>query len=272
MRVVVERENWQLDVIGTATLIAGHLAVTARHVLEHAIRTFGANQKNDKEIEITGYALRLYQVLPGPRYRIWNVHSAWSCSSDIAVLHLGIDRTSSPDEAIEWKQPPLRALPPPIGQHVVAFGYREGNINVTQSSDGTHHIDLNDRPTTSIGLVKQVYPNGRDRVMLPFPCFEIEARFDPGMSGGMVIDETGSLCGLICAALQNSDPDALPVSYATALWPMLTTVISVDRGDKYPRGVMYPMIDLAIDRLIFVNDLRDLDPVHFPGKDLGAAR
>jgi hypothetical protein len=33
--------------------------------------------------------------------------------------------------------------------------------------------------------------------MLPFPCFEIEARFDPGMSGGMVIDQAGALCGLI---------------------------------------------------------------------------
>jgi hypothetical protein len=41
MRVVVERNGWQLDVVGTATLIAGHLAVTARHVLDYAIQTYG---------------------------------------------------------------------------------------------------------------------------------------------------------------------------------------------------------------------------------------
>ncbi len=37
LRVVVERPNWNLVVVGTATLITGHLAVTARHVLEYAL-------------------------------------------------------------------------------------------------------------------------------------------------------------------------------------------------------------------------------------------
>lgn len=272
LRVVVEFEGWQLYVIGTATLVAGHVAITARHVLDYAVRTFGAKKNSDMEVEVDGYALRLYQVLPGPIYRIWNVHTAWPCSSDIAVLHLGLWRTTIPDEKIEWKQPRLRVLPPPVGQKVVAFGYRESKVMVTESSDGTHHIELNDRPTTSIGTIRQVYPAGRDRVMLPFPCFEVEARFDPGMSGGMVLDESGSLCGLICATLQNSDLTAPPVSYVAALWPMLTTAIAIDRGDKYPRGITYPMIDLAIDGLISVVDLHELDQRHFPGKKLNAQR
>jgi Trypsin-like peptidase domain len=163
--------------------------------------------------------------------------------------------------------PPSRSAPPP-GQKVVAFGYRESKINVTEGNDGTHHIELNDRPTTSIGTVRQVYPSGRDTVMLPFPCFEIEARFDPGMSGGMVIDEAGRLCGLICASTQHKDPNAPPISYVASLWPMLKTVISGDRGDRYPRGVSYPAIDLALDGIIGVADLHELDPTHFPDKQL----
>jgi hypothetical protein len=267
LRVIVERPNWELVVVGTATLICGHLAVTARHVLEYALRTFGGVQTGDKEIEISGYELKLYQVLPGQVYRIWRVVTAWPCDTDIVLLHLGLDRATAPDEQIAWKQPYLRALPPPAGQHVVAFGYRESKITVTES-DGVHHINLNDRPTTSAGVVRQVYPSGRDAVMLPFPCFEIEARFDPGMSGGMVIDETGALCGLICASLQHGDPNAPPISYVASLWPMLKTMISADRGSRYPKGVSYPVIDLAIDRLIAVNDLDQLDPKEFPGKPL----
>jgi hypothetical protein len=104
--------------------------------------------------------------------------------------------------------------------------------------------------------------------MLPFPCFEVEARFDPGMSGGMVLDEQGALCGLICASLHTDDPNAPPISYVASLWPMLKTVISVDRGDRFPRGVSYPVIDLAIDGLVAVNDLDQLDPTQFPGKQL----
>jgi hypothetical protein len=86
------------------------------------------------------------------------------------------------------------------------------------------------------------------------------------MSGGLVIDEGGALCGLVCAGTDLADPNALPVSYAATLWPMLTTMISADRGDAYPRGVEYPVIDLALDKLINVVGLGELDPKIFPGR------
>jgi hypothetical protein len=68
----------------------------------------------------------------------------------------------------------------------------------------------------------------------------------------LVVDEDGALCGLVCAGTEFADPSAVPTSYAATLWPMLTTRISVDRGDAYPRGVEYPVIDLALDKLINV--------------------
>ncbi len=83
-----------LHVIGTATLIGGHLAVTARHVIEAVTRKFGARQVPGGA-EVSEYSLRLYQVLPGPVYRIWNVCRAWICPSDIAILHLGLDASSA---------------------------------------------------------------------------------------------------------------------------------------------------------------------------------
>lgn len=271
MRVVVERSGWRLDVIGTATLIAGHLAITAKHVFEYAVRTYGVKRIDDTTSEIDSFELKLHQVLPGPKHRVWRVVAAWPCDTDIILMHLQLDRTST-DEAIQWRQPRLRVLPPPPGQRVVAFGYRESRITVAERADGQHHIELNDQPTTSIGTITKVYPSGRDRVMLPFPCFEIEARFDPGMSGGLVIDEAGALCGLICAGLQNSEPDALPVSYVASLWPMLKTTISIDRGERYPRGVSYQVVDLAVDGLIGVADLHELNSADFPGKDFSRSR
>jgi hypothetical protein len=258
LRVIVEFEGWDLYVVGTATVVAGHLAMTANHVLDYVVRQFGAQRKSETYSEISGYALRLYQVLPGPVYRIWNVYSAWTCPTDIAILHIGLERTSLPEEPIQWKAPRLRVLPPPIGQKVIAFGYRESRVSVIADTDGTHHIEVNDKPTISIGEIKQIYTSGRDSVLLPFPCYEVEARFDAGMSGGMVIDENGALCGLVCASLSSSDPDARPVSYVASLWPMLAMVISASRGDRYPRNIEYPMIELARDGLMTVVDLEKL--------------
>ena len=267
LRVVVELPEWNFHVIGTATLIGGNLAVTARHVIEAVTRKFGARQVPGGGI-VEGYSLRLYQVLPGPVYRIWNVFRAWISSSDIAILHLGLDGSSAPEVGIEWRSPIIRLFPPPSGQKVLAFGYRESKIEVSEGADGTHHIELNDILTTSIGEVGQIFPERRDSSMLTFPCFEVYAKFAPGMSGGLVVDEDGALCGLVCAGYDMADPNAMPLSYAATLWPMLTTIISGDRGNAYPRGVEYPMIDLALDKIIHVVGLEGLDPNLFPGRVL----
>ncbi len=270
LRVVVELPNWQYYVLGTAVFIAGHLALTARHVIEEAIRRYGATS-TPQGLDVTGFSLRLYQVLASPNrvYRIWNISRAWISSSDIAILHVGLDSSSEEADArVDWKSPRLRLMPPPSGQTVLAFGYREGKIEISEGADGTHHIVLNDIGTTSIGKVGQIFPERRDLSMLTFPCFEVLARFAHGMSGGMVIDENGALCGLVCAGIEFADPNAAPLSYAATLWPMLTTVISADRGDLYPRGVEYPMIDLAFDKLISVSGLEELDPTFFRGRTL----
>lgn len=268
LRVVVELPEWEFHVIGTATLIGGFLAVTARHVLYEIHRRFGGAKRVADRIEISGYSIRLYQVLPGPVYRIWNVAKAWISTSDIAILHLGLDGTSEAEPKVEWRSPLIRVLPPPSGQKVLAFGYRESQIDVNEDANGTHHIELNDVGTTSIGEVGQIFPERRDSVMLTFPCFEVIARFAPGMSGGLVIDENGALCGLVCAGTQLADPSALPLSYAATLWPMLTTEISADRGDAYPRGVKYPVIDLVLDKILSAVGLEDLEPKFFPGRVL----
>jgi Trypsin-like peptidase domain len=267
LRVVVELPEWKFYVIGTATLIGGHLAVTAKHVIEAVTRKFGARQVPGGA-EVSEYSLRLYQVLPGPVYRIWNVCRAWICPSDIAILHLGLDASSAPEARVDWRTPVIRVFPPPSGQKVLAFGYRESKIEVSEGTDGTHHIELNDVGTTSIGEVGQIFPERRDSAMLTFPCFEVYAKFAHGMSGGLVIDEAGALCGLVCAGYDLADPNAMPLSYAATLWPMLTTVISADRGDAYPRGVEYPMIDLALDKIIHAVGLEELDPKRFHGRSL----
>jgi hypothetical protein len=157
--------GWEMHVMGTATLVGGFLAITAKHVLDAVVRRFGAKRRAPRQIDVEGHSLRLYQVRPGPIYRVWNVFRAWMCPSDIAILHLGLDRTSEADARVEWRAQLLRVVPPPSGQKVLAFGYRESKIEVTEGTDGTHHIVLNDVGTTSIGEVGQIFPERRDSSM-----------------------------------------------------------------------------------------------------------
>jgi hypothetical protein len=59
---------------------------------------------------------------------------------------------------------------------MIAFGYRESKANVTANADGSYHLELNDKPTTSIGEVKKIYPKRRDSCTLSFPCYQVHAR------------------------------------------------------------------------------------------------
>ena len=65
LRVLVEFEGGKTHVIGTATLIGAYLAITAKHVLEHALREFGVLKKATASQEVRDYAIRLYRSHAG---------------------------------------------------------------------------------------------------------------------------------------------------------------------------------------------------------------
>ena len=142
LRVLVDFEGGETQVVGSATLIAGHLAITARHVLEDIISRFGAQRKAILHSEVRDYALRLYQVLPGPIYRVWNVYSAWYCETDIAILRRGLFKRSDPETIIEWRTPLIRSMPPPLGQKVIAFGYRHSTCEITPTETAPQRAKL----------------------------------------------------------------------------------------------------------------------------------
>ena len=259
LRLVVDFYSDAPFVIGTATILCGHLLVTAKHVLlsvpgiEVPHNGDTARSAVDRSVH---RGLVAVQVLPGPEYVIWDVVSA--------ILHRGSDlallRTSSnpgmshPESAVVWRTPIVNPFAPQVGERVAAFGYRRGQARATRKATGVRHVAMNDELMSSIGVVREVHEWRRDSAMLPFPCYQVSARFDSGMSGGPVIDEYGSLCGLVCASVEGAYQFGEPISFATMLWPIFTLMIDGDRGDDYPRGVVYPAIELARDGQIHIAD------------------
>lgn len=248
LRLVLDFYSDNATVIGTATVLTGNLVITAKHVIAEL---FNGPERH----------LAALQVLPGPVYVVWDVFQGWACvNADLALLHLATNPgRSDGDKTHAWRVPRVRALPPAPHSPVAAFGYRRSTIRVSTNQAGGPHIDLNDEPMMAVGRVGAVHDPRRDAVMLPFPCYEVGARFDAGMSGGPVFDETGCLCGIICSNFDGSHIEGPPVSYVSSLWPVFSLGISANRGDKYPRDVMYPVIDLVRGGLVRVVDLEELE-------------
>ena len=260
LRLVVNFYSDAPVVIGTATVLCGHLLVTAKHVFNDALdyqelETAGKVSLDDHIVAI--------QLIPGSmtEYVVWDVVTATlDPMSDIALLHLGNNPSRSHhDKPPQGRSPIIAAFAPQIGETIAAFGYRLSRIEISKNSIGGNHIDLNDEPMASVGIVREIHEWKRDEVLLPFPCYRVGARFDGGMSGGPVFNENGALCGIVCLNLDGSHLDGEPVSYVSTLWPLFRLILSADRGDKFPRGVQYPAIELARGGQISVADFPRLD-------------
>lgn len=257
LRLIVGFNTESTYVIGTATVVCGGCLLTARHVIEDVLRRETVSGSEIPQIQNSLVAL---QTEPGPVYRLWQVLNVWLCpQTDLAFLQIASEPlTTAIKPGVQWKQPVVRAFPPAVGETVAAVGYRKSVVEISVNDQGGLHHDIKSELMVSVGVVREVFATQRDRKLLTFPCYQVSARFDGGMSGGPVFDETGALCGLVCLNVAGSHIDAEPISYVTTLWPMFFGKITADRGDAYPRGVTYPVFELARDNIITVTDYPEL--------------
>jgi hypothetical protein len=213
---------------GTAFVIQPYLLVTARHVVEAFISS-GTITKNKNEVELTFWAIQIEWDKGNHKYNIWQVVKAYfSPHSDICLLHVGAYNDTAAQYK-QWKTVPVSLMPPEIGAEVIGFGFHATKFERSKVTEACEleHLELNDTSSKSTGRVKQLYMIKRDSTMLSFPCFEVDARFDPGMSGGLVINSKSELCGIICSSMPL---DKGHYSHVAMIWPIMA--IEVDFGNS----------------------------------------
>jgi hypothetical protein len=236
--LLLARDEETIFPLGTAVFVSPGLAITAKHVLGESWRVYGLS---DVPFEYRGGPTIQYEILAVqyPENKsdaaIWIMRGAWaSLYSDIAAISLAPANELAESYVFTGK-PTLSVLPPAQGENVTAFGY--ASSSVITFVDNQPNLSLN--PLTAPGTVTEVYPERRDRGMLSFPSFQVEALFKGGMSGGPIYNSVGELCGLVCSC----DNDA-PIAYGVVLWPILVEMIS-HQGFGVSCTGMYRMADLA---------------------------
>lgn len=66
----------------------------------------------------------------------------------------------------------------------------------------TTTVEQNEKQTLNVqalyfdGKVTEVFPNGRDRILLPAPCYQTTMNLHGGSSGGPVFNSKGQVCGI----------------------------------------------------------------------------
>lgn len=133
---------------------------------------------------------------------------------------------------------------PRVGENILGFGY----YNLKAKFEGDHksdkaHIKHEQDTAFTRGKILEVHSTRRDKSMLPFPVFHTSARFEHGMSGGPIFNESGGVCGVICASMQTED-DSKFTSYGSLIWPTMGTMIEC-APEKGAPVVMTTIYDLV---------------------------
>jgi len=224
--------------IGTCTILTPHLAITAKHVIEE-IKNLKSLSSESIELDIL-----IPQITTGC---IWYVSQifAW-VGTDIAFLRL-LPRNEKAclKDFLSLK---MTIDLPSESSEITALGYSKTELSIDKNNEEETILKLNIYPSISVGTVQEIYGSCRDKVMVRFPSFRVNADFRSGMSGGAVFNNRKELCGLVCAGFEYGSSNEVD-SIAVSLWPAMLIKIRFNGGDSIPSGFVsnkeYTILDLA---------------------------
>ncbi len=194
-------------VFGNAALVAPGVAIGAKHVIAKDLDDVMAGR-----ISIFATAMA-----KDGRVDYWDVRHIMFDEDDLAIYSL-VRRSALP----ESKRLTLASLStrlPAEGEPVMIVGFKweDGSFS---HEDGRDVGIVKGHVHASIGVVGDRYPHGRDRSVIPWPCFEVRVGTHPGMSGGPAFDVNGDLVGVLTSGFGDGD-DPEGISYVSMVHPAL---------------------------------------------------
>lgn len=254
--VLVGDDGTTMRASGSGVLIGRCLAVTAKHVIEDLWRNLSGNSRafaGTQPLTADFRILALQFLSSRDDLAVWTVESVWgSGHSDLAILALAPLSLN----ALSYEFPrqlALRVSAPPEGSIVAAFGF-SGSLVEAVSREPNLRLTWGLNPATTQGPVLNVFEVRRGRSLLNFPCFEINARFEGGMSGGPVFNAAGELCGVVCASVAPHE-GVSHIAYAATLWPIVGVTIN------------FPLPNLVVNGPYNIADLSRVGYLHLRGWD-----
>jgi hypothetical protein len=201
--IAKQSRDGEWTILGTEFFVGqGGLLVTAKHVLSD---DFGPDERPKETVAIFQF-LDDQSVLQRDVWKARHHHTV-----DISLVTpmravQNITGISAPNQMLR-----LTGTPPPLGTPIFSLAYPQSTIR----ADGLVS-ELNFRQAYFKGKLIEYLPDGRDRVMLPGPCFRTSMVIHGGASGGPVFDSQGRVFAVNSTGW-GSDPD----SYISPITPLL---------------------------------------------------
>lgn len=236
MPVVAFKEQ-QIRPLGTCFAISNHgLVMTARHVIDEALRIAGWSAESLPR-ETRGWWIGcIYVAEPEPGDDVPDLVGGILSANKVHInahLDLGVMHLNLPVRADgrSIRMPALRLSPgfPKMDSYCFAMGYHAMKCDVAIDVMRTH--ELTQSYSCTRGKIRTLHFPHRDSGLLSFPCFETTSRFDHGMSGAPILNEHGSVIGVVCSSFGEL-PDG-HLSYGSLIGPALFLQIDAAEGKAF---------------------------------------
>jgi len=242
---------------GSGFLLRFGLGVTAAHIFDEHFERYSQriNRKNTE----ADYPVVAAQIVEKGAFALqWGVKNLFRMPSfadndspiDLALVEL-VPLSPEMDGQFARRrhlQPIVSLSPPSVGSKVKGYGYIQSAVQGTISDLTWTH-----RHRAAEGKVTKIHYPVRDWSSMAFPCFEADAAFDPGMSGGPVFNSDGRICGMVSRGMTFGEDS---VSWASSIWPAM--------GIQIHGASLY---ELAQSQLVRVEDLECVKVTRVSGRE-----
>lgn len=212
---------------GSAVLIGPGLALSARHVFDPVMEELKAGNVSPMVASVTEDGVVL-----------WRLHQIVFGQTDVAILRLDL-ASDFPPHGLRCAL--LTTRTPAVGEPIMIAGARSEEPVALEAPKGMAII-------IGVGEVGSVYGNGRDRVMLPNACIEVQCLAVGGMSGGPAFDKNGNLVGILTSSFEADEGPA----FISNWWPTAGDIVET----IWPNGIApvpLPLLDLAKHRAVMID-------------------
>lgn len=187
---VVDNETGEMFPHGSAVLACYNYCLCATHVIEEFKSGIEAKEQT---VFFTGYV--------GQKVVMWQATQVVAIKGyDVAMVMIE-PRFQSKDVGGVIACAVLDFAMPKIGDDIVITGTIPLENSYSLSDNKSKPPVMETRLCK--GRVIDVYPDGRDRSMIPMPAFTVDAPSSGAMSGGPAFNMNGQLIGLISSSADN---------------------------------------------------------------------